>query len=336
MATVRLSDVQFDPDVYLSYVQEDRTDRNAYIASGVAVTSAQLQARATGEGEITTIPYWKDLDASGENMSSDDPAVSATPDKIGTGKMVARKLFINNGWQSANLVSSLIGDEDPMRQIASRTSAYWDERFAARVQSATLGIFNDNEAGDGDMIFDASIEDGANATADNKWTFDGFVDARATMGESSSQLALLGVHPDTMVQMVKQQQIEFVQDSDTGVMIPTYNGYRVVEDKKLPVIAGTTSGFRYVSVLYRQGAFGYGEGSPKYPVATEFDEAAGNGAGIETLWERKEWIIHPEGYRWDETAVAGQSPTVAEFEDAANWTRVFERENVSMAFFVHN
>ncbi len=336
MATVRLSDVQFDEDVYLSYLQEDRTDKNAYIASGVAVTSNELQQRANGEGGLTSIPYWKDLDASSENNSSDDPAVKATPDKIGTGLMAARKIFINNGWQAANLVSSLIGTEDPMRQIASRTSAYWNERFAARVQAITLGIFNANEADTGDMIFDASIEDGAAATADNKWSYDGFVDARATMGESASNLSLLAVHPDTMTQMIKQQSIEFIQDSETGVIIPTYNGYRVVEDKKLPVIAGATSGFKYVSVLYRAGVIGYGEGSPRRPVAVEFDEAAGNGAGVETLWERKEWLIHPEGYKFTDASVAALSPTVAEYETAANWARQFERENIGLSFFVHN
>ncbi len=256
MATVRLSDVQFDPDVYLSYVQEDRPDRNAYTDSGVAVTSNALQSRANGEGEITSIPYWKDLDASSENVSSDDPAVYATPDKIGTGKMVARKLFINNAWQSANLVSSLVGDEDPMRQIAARTSQYWRQRFAARIHAATLGVYQANDAGSGDMIFDVASESVAGQSADTKWTYDGFVDAVGTMGESASDLAMLAVHPDTMTQLRKQQAIAYIQDAETGLLIPNYNELRLVEDKKLPVIAGGTDGFKYVSVLYRAGPFG--------------------------------------------------------------------------------
>lgn len=336
MATVRLSDVQFDPDVYLSYVQENRPDRNAYVASGVAVTNSQIQARANGEGDTTSIPYWKDLDATNENISSDDPAVYATPEKIGTGKMQARRLHINNAWQTANLVSSVMGSEDPMRQIASRTAAYWDQRFAARVQATTLGIFNSNAAGTGDMIFDAATEDGANATAANKWSYEGFVDAVSTMGENADGISLLAVHPDTMAQMRKENNIEFIQDSNTGLMIPFYNSMRVVEDKKLPVIAGSTSGFKYVSVLYRPGVFGYGEGTPNRPVATEYDELAGNGAGVETLVERKQWIIHPEGFRWTETTVAAESPTVAETELAANWAREFQRENVGIAYYVHN
>ena len=56
MATVRLSDVQWDNDVYLSYMQEDRTAKNAFIASGAAVTNAQLQERAAGEGDYFGLP----------------------------------------------------------------------------------------------------------------------------------------------------------------------------------------------------------------------------------------------------------------------------------------
>ncbi|MGB2063504.1 MAG: hypothetical protein ACPHUL_00015 [Marinomonas gallaica] len=337
MATVRLSDVQFDPDVYLSYLQEDRTDKNAYIASGVATTNSQLQSRASGEGDVTTIPYWNDLDIDSENISSDDPDEYATPDKITTDKMTAARVHINNAWQTANLVSSVMGSEDPMRQIASRTNAYWQNRFAARVQATTLGIYLDNAAGSGDMIFGVAVEDDNNVTDATRFSYEGFIDAHATMGESSSELGLLGIHPKTMAQLRKQNQIEFIQDKDTGIMIPTYNGLRVVEDKKLPVIAGSTSGNKYVSVLYRQGVIGYGEGTPKRPVATEFDELAGNGAGVETLVERKQWIIHPEGYSFDPSAAgADGGPTVAEVGAASAWTRKFQRENIGMAFFVHN
>lgn len=336
MATVQLTDVQYDPDVYASYMREDHPDRNAYVASGVAVTNALLAARAAGEGDITTIPYWKDLAYGSENISSDNPASSATPDKIGTGKMVARNAHINNAWQTANLVADVLGGDDPMREIQSKTSRYWDNRFEARIQGITTGLFLENEAGTGDMIHDVSIEDGANATAANLFSFGAFVDARATMGESADDLALLAVHPDVKTTMIKENQIEYIQDSNTGVMIPTYNGLRVIEDKKMPVIAGTLSGFRYVSVLYRPGVFGYGDAPAKRPVAVEYDELAGDGAGIETLVERKQWLIHPEGYAWQETTVVGDSPTVAECALPANWSRTFERENVGIAFLVTN
>lgn len=337
MATVRLSDVQYDDDVYLSYLQENDPALNAFIASGVAVTNSQLQARAAGAGDVTSIPFWKDLDNSSENISSDDPAEKATPDKIGTGKMVARNIHINNAWQTANLVSEVLGMEDPMRQIASRTANYWINRFSARIQAIQTGLLLDNIANDdGDMVHDISTEDGDNATDANKFNFDGFVEAYSTMGENADSLQILAVHPDQMKQMRINQQIEFIQDSVTGLMIPTYNGKRVIEDKKQPVFAGTTSGFRYVATLYAAGAFGYGDAMAERPVATEWDELAGNGAGIETLVERKQWLIHPGGFEWVEGTIAGDSPTVAEVADPAHWSRVYERENVAIAWFITN
>jgi hypothetical protein len=310
MSTTRISDIAFDNDVYASYMQEDDPSRNAFIASGAIVIDPILTMRAAGMGELTTIPYWKDLDNSTENVSSDDPSVLATPDKIDTGTMKARNVHINNLWETANLASEISATE-PMVQIQSRTSNYWTNRLSARVQGMQTGMFLENDSNTGDMINDISIEDGDNAVAANKWSFDAFVDTYSTMGENADKLALLAVHPEVMKTMRKENNIEFIKDSDTDLMIPTYNGLRVVEDKKQPVIAGTTSGFRYVSTIYAAGAFGFGQALSKRPVAVEFDEKAGNGAGIETLAERKQWLLHPGGYNWTETTVAGLSPTVA-------------------------
>lgn len=91
MATTRISDIEFDPDVYASMMQEDDPSKNAFVQSGVITTNELLTARADGEADTTSIPYWDDLDDSGENISSDDPSVLATPDKITSGKMRARQ-----------------------------------------------------------------------------------------------------------------------------------------------------------------------------------------------------------------------------------------------------
>lgn len=335
MATTQISDIAFDNEVYASYMQEDDPAKNAFIASGAVVVDPILTARASGEGELTTIPYWKDLDNSSENISSDDPSSFATPDKIETGKMTARNVHINNLWETSNLAAE-ISSTEPMMQIQSRTSNYWNNRLSFRIQGMQTGMYLENAAGTGDMITDVAIEDGDNAADANKFSFDVFVDGYSTMGENADSLSLLCVHPVVMKQIRKENQIEYIQDSNTGLMIPTYNGLRLVEDKKQPVIAGGTSGFKYVSTIYAAGAFGFGQALSKRPVAVEYDEKAGNGAGIETLAERKQWLLHPGGYNWTETAVAGLSPTVAECALAANWERKFERENVAIAWIVTN
>jgi hypothetical protein len=335
MASTQISDIEFDPDVYASYMQENDPALNAFLASGALTSDPILNARAAGEAEVTSIPFWKDLDSSGENISSDDPGSFAVPDKIDTGKMVARTVHINNLWETMNLAAE-ISAQEPMRQIQSRTNNYWVNRMSDRLQGTQTGLFLENEAGTGDMIHDISLETTVGVDDTNRFNFDAFVDAYSTMGENSNKLALISVHPEQMKKMRKENNIEFIQDSVTGLMIPFYNGLRVVEDKKQPVIAGTTSGFRYVATIYGSGAFGLGEALAKRPVAVEFDEKAGDGAGLETLAERKQWIIHPGGYAWVEGTIAGQSPTVAEVSLAVHWTREFERENVALAWLVTN
>lgn len=335
MALTQIADIEFDKDVYASMMQEDDPSQNAFVSSGVLVVDPELTARASGEADTTSIPYWNDLDNTSENISSDDPAQLAVGQKIDSGKMRARRVHINNAWQTANLAAE-ISATDPMGQIQSRTSNYWLNRLSRRIQGMQTGMFLENEAGTGDMIVDVSIEDGDNALAANLWSFDTFVDGYSTMGENANKLSLLAVHPEVMKQLRKSDKTEFVKDSETGLMIPFYNELRVVEDKRQPVIAGTTSGFRYVSTIYAAGAFGMGQALAKNPVEVDSTPLAGNGAGVETLVERKQMILHPGGYDWTEASVADESPTVAECALAANWDRKFLRENVALGWIVTN
>lgn len=44
--------------------------------------------------------------------------------------------------------------------------------------------------------------------------------------------------------------------------------------------------------------------------------------------------LHPLGYQWKESSVAGASPLIAELADAANWERVVERKAVPLAYLL--
>ena len=57
MASTQISDIEFDPDVYASYMQENDPALNAFLASGALTSDPILNARAAGEAEITSIPF---------------------------------------------------------------------------------------------------------------------------------------------------------------------------------------------------------------------------------------------------------------------------------------
>jgi hypothetical protein len=135
--------------------------------------------------------------------------------------------------------------------------------------------------------------------------------------------------------MVDNDDIEFIRDSQGNLVMQTYMGMRVVVDDGLAPVAGTTSGFKYLSVIFGAGAIGYGEGSPEVPVEIERTALAGNGGGVEVLVERNTWLTHPFGYSIQGTPAA-QSFTLAEMAAANRFTRVIDRKQIPLAFLITN
>ncbi len=336
MPEVRLSDVVI-PEVYEDYDSVDGPEKTVFVESGIAVSSPLLDQKANSGGSTVDIPFWKDLDATQEpNISTDDPADKATPNKITAGKMKGQNSYINQGYSTTDLAGELAGS-DPMARIRSRFNTYWSRQWQRRMLSVTEGMRADNIANDsGDMVYDISIEDGTAATTVNKFSRSAFTAAAFTLGDMVDGVQAMAIHSVIYQRMIDNDDIEFVKDSNGILSIPTYMGKMVLVDDGMTVIAGGTSGFKFVTVLFGAGAIGYGNGSPKVPVEVSRVAESGNGSGVETLWERKTWLIHPFGYQFTDASTAGLSATLAELKLAANWTRVIERKNVPLAFLITN
>ena len=336
MATTQLSDVII-PEVYADYQAVNSPEKTALYEGGIVVSDALLTQKANSGGQILDIPFWNDIDATDEpNVSSDNPATSATPSKITASKQIARVSYLNNGWSSANLSGEIAGS-DPMTRIAARTGTYWQRQWQRRLIRSALGAYADNAANDSsDMINAIAIEDGNAATSANLFSRTAFTTAAFTSGDHFDDYAAIAVHSIVYKRMLDNNDIDFIKDSEGNLTVPAYLGRRIIIDDQMPVAAGGTSGFKYTSVLFGAGAFGYGEGSPAVPVEVDSNPEQGNGAGIETLWERKTWLLHPFGFQFTSTTVAGDSPTLAELALAANWDRVVDRKNIPLAFLVTN
>ena len=294
-----------------------------------------LNAKANEGGETLNVPFWKDLDSTVAPNLSDDTGNSATAQKVTAGKQIARVAYLNQGYSSADLTGEVAGS-DPMQQVRNRFGTYWMRQWQRRLIACTNGILADNVANDSsDMVVDVASESIAGQTASTKLNRSAFTQAVFTMGDMGTELAAMAVHSHVMAQMVENDDIVYIPDSNQRLTIPTYMGLRVIVDDNMTVTAGSTDGFKYTTVLFGAGAFGYGEGSAKVPVELQREAAQGNGGGVETLWERKTWLVHPFGFAVTATP-AGQSFTLAELAAAATWDRVVERKNVPMAFLVTN
>jgi hypothetical protein len=316
MATTQLADI-FVADYYGTIAPVNSPEKTAVFDSGIIVKSPELDAIAQNGQGTSEISYWQDLDADEEpNISNDNPDDLGEVGKAEQGTMRARTLYLNKGYGVADLTSELANTE-PMQHIRNRFGAYWTRRWQRYLLGAARGVIASNIANDaGDMVVDAGATISAGA----------FQDAAFTSGDAADVFSAIGVHSVVMNQMVKQDLIEYLRDSDGRIILATYLGKPVFMDDSLVYGAG-----RYLSVFFGQGAFGYGEGTPAVPVELERKPGGGNGGGAEVLWERKTFILQPAGFSWKGSNNQNLSPTAAQYAAAANWERVFDRKQVPFA-----
>lgn len=316
MATTQLSDI-FIGEYYASLTPVNSPEKTAVFESGIVTRSPVLDAIANGSQGTAEISYWQDLDADeAPNVSNDDPDDEGAVGKASQSSMTARVLYLNKGYGVADLTAELANSE-PMQHIRNRFGTYWTRQWQRYLLGAARGIVASNIANDGgDMVIDAGGTISAEA----------FQDAAFTAGDAADQFGAIGVHSAVMAQMVRQNLIEYLRDSEGRIILSTYLGKPVFMDDSLIYAPG-----QYLSVFFGTGAFGYGEGSPKVPVELERKASGGNGGGAEVLWERKTFILQPAGFSWKGNTKQGESPTAAQYADAANWKREFSRKLVPFA-----
>lgn len=330
----------YDPTIFNIGVQEMAIELNRFVASGIMVTDARIDAMASGPGHLGDLPFFNGLDNSSEpDYVSDNPAVDSTPAAITSARQVYLTAHMHKSWSTMDLAREL-GLEDPLGAIVGRVAKYWAVNTEKRLINSILGVLDDNVTNDaGDMVKAIHTETGTAAVATNLISAEAVIDAAATMGDHSTNLSAIAMHSVVYANLQKQNLIDFIPNARGEVVIPTYLGYRVIVDDSLVPRAGTVDGFVYTTLLFSLGSCAYGSGNPLIPSEMERNQSAGNGGGQDIIHSRKTEIIHPYGFAFDDAALAGQglTPTLVELNDEGQWDRVFtERKNVGIAALTSN
>jgi len=313
MATTRIQDVVV-PDVFNPYFIERTSELARFYMGGIVSNDAALNALATSGGRILNMPFWNDLSGDDEILSDSS---ALTPARITAGQDKAVLHVRGKAWSVNDLATALSGD-DPMGAVAELVSDYWARRYQAVAMASLAGVFADN-ANDGD---DMTAGDGTGA-----FDADLFIDGQATFGDAIDGLAGIAMHPVVYHGLKKTDNISFEKESMGALEVETYRGLRVIVDRNMPVDTGV-----YSTYLFGAGAIGMGNGAAPVPSETDRDSLAGD----DILVTRTHFIMHPRGVAWQDDTVTGASPSNAELALAANWDRVYERENVRIARILSN
>lgn len=314
-------------EVIQSYMDTDPVTQTPFFESGLVVTNpivAELAASGTG---ILELPFWNRIDSSVEpNYSNDVYEDIAVPRAIDTGYLRARNAYLNEGFGSMDLVSVITG-RDPLQRVAGLLQNFWRQQAERRIVATLRGLYNSAVANDYGMVHEAAAADGI--------TFEGLVDAQMTMGDAFGTIGGYVMHSADFGALVKEDIAEVRRNRETNVLERTLNG--------LPVIVNDNamtdgSGGRIVALI-GAGAFAYGMAEPRNSLAYEREEARGNGGGAETLWTRRNMIVHPAGFDFTSEVITGNgtetTPRSAGWSDLANadnWELSASRKQVPIAF----
>ena len=319
--------------MFAQAAQESQVELNRFITSGVAIVDPIINSMAAVGGNIGELPFYKPLGTEEPNYSNDNPSASSTPALITSGKMIYRLASQNKSWSIMDL-SVELGLADPVAAISNRIGQYWATNNERRIIQSCRGVIADNIANDSsDMIYDISVAANGTVASANLVSADSIIDTVQTMGDHGELLSAIAVHSVVYRKMQKDKLIEYINEPNSSVDIPTYQGKRViVDDSLVGVTYGTTTpNIYYDTILFGAGQFRLGEAMPLNPSELWRDPNAGNGGGEQRLFSRRSDIIHPVGFQFTSGSVAGKSATQAELAVATNWNRVYDRKNVALA-----
>lgn len=320
MAATKLADM-IVPEVFTPYVIRRTAELSNLVQSGIVASNPILDQLITGGGTTIQMPVFNDLSGDDEVMGE----TAATVGGITTSKDVAAVLYRIKAWGATELAACLSGS-DPMKAIGDLVAQYWVRREQKTLISVLEGAF-------GAANMSGLVSDITSAT-DTAISANAVLDAKQLMGDAADNLTAIAMHSAAFTKLQKDNVIVFIPAAESKVQIPTYLGYRVIVDDGLPTVAASGSTpAKYTTYLFAQGAIGRGEGTPATltPVETDRDSLA----STDILINRRAFVLHPQGMKWQAASITGATPSNAELAIGTNWTRVADVKKMGIVKLVH-
>ena len=295
------------------WIRRDAKELANFRTSGIVEENDLFNARASAEGNITSVPFVNPLSGD-SSVGSDDLTAKIAAGNLTGDELLAVRQIRTKAWAGAEL-ARLVTGLDPVAAITAGI-ARWRALDEQKVLVAMLnGVIADavqNDAatmivGDGTDKFDAAM----------------LIDACQLKGERKDALTTIIMHSAVEAQLLKDNQIEFVPASDQAGAFRAFQGKRVVVSDAMPVSSGV-----YTSIVCAPGLISYGEAEFRrggFDVVA--DELAGNGAGGDTVVHRRQYIAAVQGYSYTGAANPDNSALAAH----ANYVRKYPVEMIPLS-----
>ena len=333
MATLR-SDVII-PEVFESYVNEETTKKDAFLASGVVQPMAQLNASEDG-GDFVNVPFWNANLNSTFKVLTD--STSLVPEKITADKQVAAVLHRGDAFEARDL-AALAAGSDPLKAVGTKLASYIAHERQKDLLNTLAGVFGDLSALNAgntafsDLAVDALAGDTRTALSPGH-----IAKAKAKLGDQGGKLTSICVHSNVFYDLLERKMVDFVLATDTNASatasggsisaayggegtVPKYCGLNVIVSDDVTT-KGSGASTVYATYLFANGSVGSGQ---QAGLKTEFDRDIL--AKSDAMSFDLHYIYHPIGSKW---AVTQANPTASQLSTVTNWSKVYETKNIGI------
>jgi hypothetical protein len=339
MALTQLEDIVYGP-LFLPATIQRTTILSTIRTSGIAVDDPEISRFAQAPGNTCDMPFWNDITGD-SNVSSDQVTDVAVAQQIVESQDIARKLRRNNGFMAANLVTALL-TEDPLSVISQLIAEYWVREEQKILIAILNGVFAASSMA-GNVHNIAAVDTDGVATSVTPETMS---DALSLLGDHGQLLTAVMMHSRIYWNLNAARALTVGRDPVTGQEFTDWEGRRViVNDQCVRTLSspGAKQIYQYTSYLFGQGALAYAEctglAGPKTPVEVFSQPMQGNGEGVDQVWYRRHFVMHPRGVKFVGTTgsgIAGESASNAELANGANWVRVYDPKNIRVVEIITN
>ena len=327
----------FDPEVFAEFMSENPTWNDAIIASGVLAQDNTIMDLIGEKGNVATIPFYTPIDEQDSQALNNDGETNNTPVEITGKKQTCMLIQRMKAWKAKDFTRELTG-ADPMTHVANSVASFYKQvrtRDLMTTVDAVLSLSGmENHITDLSLTGKGAVGD-ANKIDDTTLIFA----QQKALGDSADKMGLLVLNSYIYAKykamgLVDYNKYTIANAVEREVNLPTIGGFIPLVTDRFTVDTTRTNPVYKTYMLGTGSVLTCDKTNYENPYYTDYDPETS--AGIEKLYTKQGYVLHPNGFSINANKIEKESPTNAELGVKENWSLAFNQKNIRMGVIKSN
>lgn len=328
----------FDPEVFSDYMTEQPTWNDRILASGILVQDNTIMDLIGEKGNVATLPFYTPIDAEDSPALNNDGKTDNTPVEISGKKQTAMLIQRMKAWKAQDFTKELTG-ADPMTHIANSVAGFYRQTRIKDLMATVDAVLS--LTGMENHVTNIAEATGSGAVTDaNKIDETTLIFAQqAAIGDSAETMGLLFMHSYIYARYKAMGLVDFNKYTITNaiereVNLPTIGGFIPIVTDRNTVDTSATNPVYKTYMIGSGSVLTCDKNNYENPYYSDYDPETK--AGIEKLYTKQGYVLHPNGFSINTSKISEESPTNAELGAKANWSLAFSQKNIRMGVIKSN